>query len=66
LSTKRSLSIVYLLTKNDVDPKRITAAGRGEFSPIASNDTDSGKAKNRRTDIILSPQLDEIMDILDK
>lgn len=66
LSTKRSLSIVHLLTKNDVKPGRITAAGRGEFAPIASNDTASGKAKNRRTDIILSPQLDEIMDILDK
>ncbi|MGH1336174.1 MAG: OmpA family protein [Aureispira sp.] len=66
LSTKRSLSIVSLLTKNEVAPGRITAAGRGEFAPIASNDTDEGKARNRRTDIILSPQLDEIMDILKK
>ncbi len=66
LSTKRSLSIVDLLTKNDVAPSRITAAGRGEFAPIASNDTAAGKARNRRTDIILSPQLDEIMNILKK
>ncbi len=66
LSTKRSLSIVDLLTKNNVEPSRITAAGRGEFAPIASNDTAAGKARNRRTDIILSPQLDEIMNILKK
>lgn len=66
LSTKRSLSIVDLLTKNNVSPGRITAAGRGEFAPIASNDTAEGKARNRRTDIILSPQLDEIMNILKK
>lgn len=66
LSTKRSLSIVDLLTKNKVAPGRITAAGRGEFAPIASNDTEAGKARNRRTDIILSPQLDEIMNILQK
>lgn len=66
LSTKRSLSIVNLLTKNEVPPGRITAAGRGEFAPIASNDTAEGKARNRRTDIILSPQLDEIMNILKK
>lgn len=64
LSTKRSLSIVNQLIKNKVTPSRITAAGRGEHVPVASNDNDSGKAKNRRTDIILSPQLDEIMNIL--
>lgn len=64
LSTKRSLSIVDQLIKNQVMSSRVTAAGRGEHIPIASNDTDAGKAKNRRTEIILSPQLDEIMDIL--
>ncbi|WMX12653.1 MULTISPECIES: OmpA family protein [unclassified Aureispira] len=64
LSTKRSLSIVDQLIKNKVKPSRITAAGRGEHVPIASNDTEAGKAKNRRTEIILSPQLDEIMNIL--
>lgn len=64
LSTKRSLSIVDQLIKNKVKSSRITASGRGEHVPIASNDTDAGKAKNRRTEIILSPQLDEIMNIL--
>jgi chemotaxis protein MotB len=64
LSTKRSLSIVDQLIKNKVMSSRVTAAGRGEHVPIASNDSDTGKAKNRRTEIILSPQLDEIMDIL--
>lgn len=66
LSTERSLSIVYQLIKNNVAPKRITAAGRGEHMPIASNDSDAGKARNRRTDIILTPQLDEVLDILQK
>jgi chemotaxis protein MotB len=64
LSTKRSLSIVDQLIKNKVISSRITASGRGEHVPIASNDTDAGKAKNRRTEIILSPKLDAIMDIL--
>ena len=66
LSTRRSLSIVDQLIKNQVGPSRITAAGRGEHLPIASNDTESGKARNRRTDIILTPQLDEVMTILEK
>lgn len=66
LSTKRSLSIVHQLIKNSVEPSRITAAGRGEHMPIASNDTEAGKARNRRTDIILTPQLDAVMDILQK
>lgn len=66
LSTERSLSIVYQLIKNKVAPQRITAAGRGEHVPIASNDTNKGKARNRRTDIILTPQLDEVMNILQK
>lgn len=65
LSTDRSLTIVDNLIKNQVEPKRITAAGRGEHVPVASNEDESGKAKNRRTDIILSPKLDEIMNILD-
>ncbi|MDC0230659.1 OmpA family protein [Aureispira] len=64
LSSKRSLSIVNQMIKMKVEPKRITAAGRGEHVPVASNSTDEGKAKNRRTDVILSPKLDAIMDIL--
>ena len=64
LSTKRSLSIVNQLIKSNVAPERITAAGRGEHVPVASNSTDDGKAKNRRTDIILSPNLDAIMDLI--
>lgn len=64
LSSKRSLSVSDILISNSVAPERITAAGRGEHVPIASNDTEEGKAKNRRTEIILSPKLDEIFDIL--
>lgn len=64
LSTDRALSIVYQLTDNGVAPERITAAGRGEHVPIASNDSKEGKARNRRTEIILSPNLNEIFDIL--
>jgi chemotaxis protein MotB len=64
LSSKRSLSIVDQMIKNKVTPNRITAAGRGEHVPVASNDTSEGKAKNRRSDIILSPKLDAIMAIL--
>jgi len=64
LSSKRSLSIVDQMIKNKVTPNRITAAGRGEHVPVASNDTSDGKAKNRRSDIILSPKLDAIVDSL--
>lgn len=64
LSSKRSLSIVDELIKGKVEPARITAAGRGEHVPVAPNTTDDGKAKNRRTEIILSPKLDAIMEIL--
>lgn len=64
LSTERALSIVYQLTGNGVAPERITAAGRGEHVPIATNETEDGQARNRRTEIILSPNLDEIFKIL--
>ena len=64
LSVKRATSIVRLLHKNKVDPKRITAAGRGEFHPVATNETAEGRSKNRRTEIILSPKLDEVFKIL--
>lgn len=65
LSTKRANSIVRILTENyEVDPTRVTAAGRGEFIPKASNETAEGKAINRRTEIVLSPNIEEIMKLL--
>jgi len=65
LSTGRATSIVRLLADNhDLDEKRITAAGRGEFMPRATNDTKEGRALNRRTEIILAPKLDELMNLL--
>lgn len=66
LSSERALAVTQQLIKGKVDPARITAAGRGEHLPKASNDTKDGKAKNRRTEIILEPQLDEIMGILNE
>jgi chemotaxis protein MotB len=65
LSTARATTILRLLTKDyGFDPLRITASGRGEFHPVASNDTDSGRASNRRTEIIISPDLNEIFKLL--
>lgn len=64
LSVMRATSIIRILTEKKVDPKRITASGRGPFLPVASNDTEEGRAKNRRTEIILSPNLREFFDIL--
>lgn len=64
LSVIRSTSLVRELIKNDVDPTRITAAGRGEHFPVADNATRDGKAKNRRSEIILSPKLDELFDLI--
>ena len=67
LSAARATSVVRILTNNkSLDPDRLTAAGRGEFSPIAPNDTREGRAKNRRTEIILAPKLDELMKLLGK
>ncbi|MGR7813014.1 OmpA family protein [Lacinutrix undariae] len=65
LSTKRATSIVTLLRENEgINPENLTAAGRGEYAPIASNDTREGKAKNRRIEVILTPKLDEITKLL--
>jgi chemotaxis protein MotB len=65
LSTKRATAIVAILSENKaVKKQNLTAAGRGEFSPLASNATAEGKAKNRRIEIILTPRLDEIADML--
>lgn len=65
LSVARATSITRLLSeKYGVAPTRLTASGRGEFFPKAPNETPEGRAKNRRTEIILSPKLDEIMNLL--
>jgi chemotaxis protein MotB len=67
LSVARATSIVRILsTDYGFDAHRITASGRGEFSPVASNATAEGKASNRRTEIILSPNLSEIFRLLDQ
>ena len=60
-----SSSIVNILRENSqIDPQNLTAAGRGEYLPIASNDSATGKAKNRRIEVILTPKLDEISKLL--
>lgn len=67
LSTLRASSVVQALQNNyGVDPKRLTAAGRGEYNPIATNGTEVGKQRNRRTQIIITPKLDQFMDLIDK
>ena len=67
LSALRASSVVQAL-QNDygVDPERLTAGGRGEYNPVASNDTEVGKQRNRRTQIIITPKLDQFMDLIDK
>jgi chemotaxis protein MotB len=65
LSTKRATAIVNILSENKaINKQSLTAAGRGEYAPLASNDTAEGKAKNRRIEIILTPKLDEISKML--
>jgi chemotaxis protein MotB len=65
LSTKRATAIVNILSENKgINKQNLTAAGRGEFAPLMSNDTQEGKAKNRRIEIILTPKLDEISKML--
>ncbi len=67
LSCLRASSVVqYLQNHYGVDPKRLTAGGRGEYNPLASNDTSVGKQRNRRTQIIITPKLDLFMDIIYK
>lgn len=67
LSTKRATAIVAILSENKkINKENLTAAGRGEFSPLASNSTAEGKAKNRRIEIILTPRLDEISKMLNE
>lgn len=67
LSTKRATAIVSILTENNGIPKdNLTAAGRGEYAPVAPNTTPEGKAKNRRIEVILTPKLDEITRLLNE
>lgn len=67
LSTKRATSIVAILSENKkINKENLTAAGKGEFSPLASNATADGKSKNRRIEIILTPRLDEIAQMLNE
>jgi len=66
LSVQRATSIIRILLENSkIEPKRLTASGRGEYQPVASNANVGGKAKNRRTEIILTPKLDELFKILE-
>lgn len=67
LSSLRASSVVQALqTRYNVDPKRMTVGGRGEYNPIADNATPEGKARNRRTAIIITPKLDQFMELIDK
>lgn len=67
LSTKRATAIVEILRENSaINPENLTAAGRGEYAPIAPNTTAEGKAKNRRIEVILTPKLDEISQLLNE
>ena len=67
LSCLRASSVVqYLINRFGVAPKRLTAGGRGEFNPLVSNDTELRKQRNRRTQIIITPKLDQFMDLIDK
>jgi chemotaxis protein MotB len=66
LSVMRATNVVKILTTNQgLDPERITAAGRGEFIPLVENDTPENKAINRRTEIILTPDLTELANLLE-
>lgn len=67
LSALRASSVVQALQNNHgVDPKRMTAGGRGEYNTVAGNDTEAGRARNRRTEIIVTPKLDQFMELIEK
>ena len=67
LSALRASSVVQALQNQyGVDPQRLSAAGRGEYNPVASNNTEKGKQRNRRTQIIITPKLDQFMDLIDE
>ncbi len=66
LSTARATSIAHvLIDEYDVVPAKLVASGRSEYDPIATNSTPAGRAQNRRTEIILEPKLDELMELMD-
>jgi len=66
LSCLRASSVVqYLQNHFNVDPKRLTAGGRGEYNPLTTNDTEVGKQRNRRTQIIITPKLDQFMELIE-
>ncbi len=66
LSALRASSVVQYLQDNfGISPKRMTAGGRGEYNPVTTNDTEVGKMRNRRTQIIITPKLDQFMDLID-
>ncbi len=64
LSVDRAVAVTQILTQFGVSPQRLTAAGRGENMPVATNNTAAGKAQNRRTEIVISPKLDEVYELL--
>ncbi len=64
LSVARATSVVRILTGDGVDATRLTASGKGEFSPKADNSTKEGRATNRRTELVLSPKLNELLQLL--
>ena len=67
LSALRASSVVQeLQTQYGIDPKRMTCGGRGQYNPVASNNTEKGKQRNRRTQIIITPKLDQFMDLIDQ
>ncbi|MBQ9821596.1 MAG: OmpA family protein, partial [Muribaculaceae bacterium] len=67
LSCLRASSVVQALQNNyGVNPKRMTAGGRGEYNPVVSNSTAVGKQRNRRTQIIITPKLDEFLELIDE
>lgn len=66
LSTRRAVAVTKVLTGAGVDPKRVIASGRAFYHPVASNATAAGKAKNRRTEIVLTPNLDKLYDLINQ
>ena len=67
LSALRASSVVQVLQNEfGINPSRLSAAGRGEYNPVTDNDTEIGKQRNRRTEIIITPKLDEFMDLIDQ